>query len=80
MFKEERILDQIEIVYIHLNLLETMTELFPSQFLKQGRMFKMGYLHTKMELTEQRNQTEAASSVPQAVPQQLGTTLTESEQ
>lgn len=24
-----------------------MTKLFPSQFLKQGRVFKMDYLHTK---------------------------------
>jgi len=43
-----------------------MTKPFP-QFLKQGRVFKMGFSHTKVGLMKTQNQTEAVSPVSQAV-------------
>lgn len=37
-----------------------MTKLFPSQFLKQGGIFKMGYSQTKTGLMKQTRQRQPA--------------------
>lgn len=41
------------------------------QFLKQGRVFKMGFSRTKVGLMKTQNQTKAVSPVSQAVLWQL---------
>lgn len=58
-----------------------MTKLFPSQFLKQGGIFKMGYSHTKMGLMmKQTRQRQLAQHHRLRYSNYVHTTFTESEQ